>query len=321
MKKLALSLIALFMAATAMADDARNIALSAHVSDNSGVPKASASVLENKLRTIVTQSGFGASAGNRFILTAKVTPVSEDVTPTAPPMYVYTLNFDFYIGDGVAGTLFATTQVQGKGTGKSKDQAYLMALKSVNAKSPEMKAFIEEGRAKVIEYYEINSPTILNKAKNLAGQQKYEEAARELLAIPEACTKFYDQANVLLADIYQKKIDEEGQKSLAAARHEWSSGQDRDAADRAGKHLAQINPQSSAYKDAHAFQKEIAKRIQALDAREWNFQMQQYKDNVAMQKQAMANETALEKERIRAVRDVAAAYASAPTYVYHYSWW
>lgn len=321
MKKIALSILAALMSAVAFANDAANIALSPVVAENSGVPKASASVLESKLRTIVTQSGFGAEPGQRFILTAKITPVSEDVTPTAPPMYVYTLNFDFYIGDAVDGKLFTTTQVQGKGTGRTKDQAYMMALKSINPKSQEMKAFVSEGREKIVEYYRVNGPSILKRAQSLAAQQKYDQAAQELLSIPQACVGIYDQANVILSDMFTKKINEEGKSCLAQARSEWNSTQDYDAAERAGVYLAKINPQSNSYTAALALQQEIAARIRALDKREWNFQMQQYKDNVALKNKAMDNAAALQRERIQAARDVAIAWASRPTYVYHYSWW
>lgn len=322
MNKFLLALLASAMCLSVKAaDDTRKITVTPYVAENSGVPQASMAVLESKLKSLVTQSGFGATSGDRIILTAHVTPISEDITPTAPPVYIYTLNFDLYIGDGFGGTLFNTLQIEGKGSGKTKDQAYLAALKSLNPNNPKLKAFIKEGQEKVLEYYELNGPSIIKKAESLAALQKYDEAAFELMSIPEGCTALYDQANNVLEAMFIKQVNEEGKRYLAAARNEWSSGQNKDAAERAGQHLAKINPSSVCYKEAESFQQEIAKHIKAIDNREWSFKMQQYKDDTAYRSKLLASQTKLESQRISAARDMYVAAASRPNIVYRYSWW
>lgn len=321
MRKLMILLAAAAICFSAKAQDTRKIVLSPYVAENSGVPKASMSVLENKLKSLITNAGFGSDYPDRMVLTARVTPVSEDVTPTAPPIYVYTLNFDLYIGDAMTGTMFSTTQIEGKGSGKTKDQAYLAALKSIKPGSPALQAFIKEGQQKVIDYYQTNGPGIIRKAQSLVEQQKYDEAAFQLMSIPEACPALYEQANRELELLFYKQIDEEGQRHLAAARKEWAAGQDMDAANRAGEHLAQINPASPCYKQAEAFQQEIAQRVKQLSDREWNFKMMQYKNDAAYRSQLLAAETKLERERIRAVRDVYVSRNNRPAVVYNTRWW
>lgn len=295
----------------AHAQDSKRISISAYVAPNCGVPQASEKVLEGKLNNVITASGFGAELNQRFILTSRVNVLSEDVTETAPPMFVYNLSFDLYIGDGVTGTLYASTQVAAKGVGNTKEKAYLMALKSLNPRDPALKSFVEDGKSKIIDYYNTNGAAIIKKAGTMAANQQYDEALWELSAIPEACTAYYNQANDMIVSVYQQQITNEGASMLAEAQAIWNAAQDREAADRAGEILARINPQSPAYKQAQQLHSTISARIKALDAREWSFQLQQQRDA-----------TAIKKAQLSAARDVAVAWAkNQPKTVYKVYWW
>ena len=306
-----LFLLALTTSSVLLASDADKIEVSAYVAPNSGVPKASEKVLEGKLNNIITSAGFGATANQRFILTTKVNIITEDVTPTTPPMYAYTLSFDLYLGDGETGALFTSTQVEAKGVGNTKDKAYMQALKAINPRDPGMKQFLEEGKLKIIDYYEKNGSSIIKHAQTLANNQDFDGAIYELSTIPSACTALYEQANSLIQKYYAEQITQQGNADLAEAQAIWSAGMDRDAADRAGAVLAKINPQSPAYVKAQSLSKEIAARVKAIDQREWNLTLQKQKD-----------ETEVKKAQLQAARDVAVAYAkNQPKVVYRIHWW
>lgn len=293
------------------AQDVNKIALSAYIPDNCGVPPASRKVLDTKLKSLVTSCGFGAESNKRFILTSQINILTEDILPTTPVMFSYTLSVNMYIGDGVSGTLFSTTSMEVKGVGKTKDKAYLQALKAINPKNAEFKAFIEEGKQKIIDYYKVTAPSIISKAQSLATSQKYKEAIYVLSEIPQECTEFYEQANKLTSEFYIKHISEEGKILLAEARGVWNSSQDRAAADKAGEILAKINPAAPQYDEAAKLGEEIAKRIEALDAREWQFKLQKQKD-----------ETEIAKLQINAAKDIAIEQArNQPDIVYDIYWW
>ncbi len=293
------------------AQDAQKIAVSAYVPDNAGVPPASKKILESKLANVITAAGFGAELNQRFILTSKVTILTEDVTETAPAMFAYTLSFDLYIGDGMTGTLFSSTQIEAKGVGVTKDKAYVQALKALNPRSPALKEFVATGKEKIIDYYNLNGDAIIKRAQTLASNQLFDEAIFELSAIPEACSKYYNVANNEMVRIYNLQIAQEGAQRLAEAKAIWNASQDRDAAERAGNILASINPQSPAFREAEALHKQIAARVKALDNREWNLRLQIQKD-----------ETSIRKAQINAARDVAVAWAkNQPKTVYKIYWW
>lgn len=314
MKKTLICTLLLFMSAwitKAFATEQIPIAVSAYVAPNSGVPKSAEKVLEAKLKNLISAAGLASSSNTRFILTAHVTTLTEDVTATAPPQYAYTLSFNLFFGDGLSGNLYSSADFETKGVGTSKEKAYQMALKALNPRDPEFKKMILDGENKVIEYYNANGNAIIQEAQTLANNQQYDDAMWVLDEIPSVCPELYQRANELKMSLYQKLIAEEGARALAEARAIWNAGQDRQAADRAGAVLATINPQSPAYAEAVALSNQISARIKTLDEREWNYKLQEQK-----------NEAEIQKSQIKAIRDIAVAKAqNQPKTVYKFYWW
>lgn len=288
-----------------------NIVLSAYVSPDCGVPKNSQNALYTQLTNLATKCGFAESTNNRFVITAKVDVITEDITYTQPALFAYTLSFNFYIGDGFSGKLFSSTMVEAKGVGDTKHKAYMNAIRSVNFNSPQFKQFVREGKNKIIEYYNINCNLIIQKAQQLAKNQQYENALWELASIPEVCENCYYQASNMIVKIYQMQLDKDGEMQYAQALNTWNAGQDYDAAVAAGNILASINPQSKAYAKAQALSNKIAARIKQIDNRAWSLTLQQ-----------QADETAIRKLQIKAARDASVAWAThQPKVIYNIGWW
>ncbi|MDE6535127.1 MAG: hypothetical protein K2K82_03855 [Muribaculaceae bacterium] len=313
MKKL---LLVLCIAASAaigrgQAYDTKAIAASPYIAENSGVPASAENVLETKLRNLINSSGMVSDPNQRFILTAKVNPLTEDVTPTTPPKYVYTLSLNLYFGDGISGKLFSSSSFETKGVGNTKEKAYLAAIRALSPNDPALKTMLNEAQENVIEYYLSQGPSIIKQAEAAMKTQNYDEAFFLLDQIPSACPALFAQANNLKMKVYETLITEEGNRELAEARAIWNAGQDREAADRAGEILARINPQSHAYKEAQALHSQIAARVKAIDNREWNLTLQKQKDD-----------TAVKKASLQAAKEIAVAQAkNQPKTVYRVYWW
>lgn len=312
MKKICLLLLlTLSVNALAQFEGNNSIAVSPYVAPDSGVPNSAEAVLETKLRNLITGSGMIADSNQRFIITAQVTPLTEDVTETAPVKYVYTLSVNLYFGDGISGKLFTSANFETKGVGNSKSKAYLAALKSLSSNDPGLKRMLQEAQTKVIDYYISQGPSLLSQAQAEAKMQNYEEALFLLDQIPSACKDLYEKANEMKIQIYHTSIAEDGKRELAQAKAIWNAGQDRAAADRAGQILAKINPQSPAYKDAQVLHNQISSRIKTIDDREWNFVLKKQKD-----------ETSIRREQFRTVKEIAVARAkNQPKTIYHIRWW
>jgi hypothetical protein len=296
-------------------DDAGRIALAAVVSDDiDGMTSSTQSYLRNKLNQITSKQGVGGSAINeRFIITANVQVATKDVTATAPPMQAYTLEVTFYIGDGVDGKLFASTSMTFKGVGETETKAYKSALKNIKSSDSRFKSLIEEGKVKIIEYYNSQCDFILKEAEMLVSRNEYDVAIYKLVGIPEVCKECYDKAMEAVAPIYQKQIDYECETLLAEAQNAWNASLDGSAAKNASRHLIQIDPNSKCFSDAQNLTQKIASRIKELDQREWDFELKQQQDDVD-----------LKAATINAVRDIGVAYGKnqPKTVTYNYrSWW
>ncbi|MBP5476219.1 MAG: hypothetical protein J6Y00_00820 [Paludibacteraceae bacterium] len=292
-------------------DDAARIALSAYMDPSSSIPNNAKKTLIDRMQKIITKNGMGSVKNTRFIMTANVRELNLEKSETAPVIYLYNLEVNFYIGDGIDGTLFSSCSLEVNAAGDSKEKAYMAALKKIKASNPQYQAFIEEGKKRIVDYYTAKCDFIITQAQTKAKNQDFDAALAELMQVPDVCKECYDKCMAAAQPIYQEKINQEGAKLLAEARGVWSAGQDVAAAEAAAAILAQINPQSTAFAGAESLNAEIAKRVKELDKREWDFQLKQQKDQVD-----------LEKASIKAIRDIGVAYGEnqQPT-TYNVVWW
>ena len=318
MRKYIIMVIACLMASMTFAqnqtqtmDDAARIALSAYMDPSSSIPNNAKKTLIDRMQKIITKNGMGSTKNTRFIMTANVRELNLEKSETAPVIYLYNLEVNFYIGDGIDGTLFSNCSLEVNAAGDSKEKAYMAALKRIKASDPQYQAFIDEGKKKIVDYYTAKCDFIITQAQTKAKNQDFDAALAELMQVPDVCKECYDKCMAAAQPIYQEKINQDGTKLLAEARGVWSAGQDVAAAEAAAAILAQINPQSTAFVGAESLNAEIAKRVKELDKREWDFQLKQQQDQVD-----------LEKASIKAIRDIGVAYGEnqQPT-TYNVVWW
>ena len=282
----------------ANASDKSRLALAVWVPTQiENMPVASRKTLENKLSQIVTANGMSGDALNsKFIITANVTVVSKDITPTAPPMQAYTLDVTFYIGDGFEGKSFSSYTTTIKGVGENETKAYNAALKNIKTTDPNYQTFIDAGKKKIIDYYNAQCDIIIKQAKVAANINNFDEAIWKLTSVPDVCSDCWNKCMAAVVPIFQEKIDFDCKTKLNEATNIWNAGQNWDAANQAGALLSTIDPKSSCFNEAKALADKIAKRINEVDKREWNFKYDK--------------EIGLQRDMIKAYRDIGVAYGT-----------
>ena len=296
-------------------DDSGRIALTPVILPESTIPPAAANVVLNKLTQIVTRNGLAGSCFDpRFIITANMVEIDHYVTATTPPMQAYSFSPTLYIGDAATGTLYATCPLGTiKGAGSNDTQAIMQAVKGLRTNSPELQAFIETGKTRIIEWYNTQIDFLISEANSLAGQDKFDEAIALLYTVPSVCKAAFDKAMRAAEQIFQQKIDIEGAQLLNMATHAWNANQSWAGANEAATYLSQIHPLSSVIPQAMDLSSTIAKRVKELDSREWNFAMKQFDASVS-----------LESKRIAAMAEVGKAMAKRPVNYYNmnsFGWW
>jgi hypothetical protein len=295
------------------ANDAARIALHSVVPESvEGMPDAAKTFLKTKLDQIATQNGAGGnSITPRFIITAKVSVVSKDITATAPPMTALSLDVTFFVGDAVTMTQYATANVQVKGVGTNETKAYIEGIKTIKANNPDFKTLVDAGKKKIMEYYNSQCDFILKKAETLANQKRYDEAMFELSQIPDVCKECYDKAMTAIGPIYLKYRDVACSAKLNDAKAAWAGAQNSTGAAKVAEILKGIDPEAACMPDVNTFVAEVKAKVIELEKRDWDFNMKAFDAGVD-----------LEKRRIDAAREVGVAYGNGqPETVYKVDQW
>ncbi|MGM9837471.1 MAG: hypothetical protein ACI30A_03155 [Paludibacteraceae bacterium] len=293
MKKMFL-LLSLVAALTVTAQDTQYLPISVLVEEAVEPLPATAQVqMQNKLSQVLAKNGIASMDYlGQFFLTAFVVPQTKDIVPGPPMKISETMEMTFYIADYTNKLVFATTTATVRGIGETESKCYMNAIRNLNPTSPALTQFVQEGRQKIVDYYNAEADNIIKKAQFLASTKQYEEALSLVVTIPAQCKKYDESLREGLA-IYQQYIDYKCQVNLVAARQAWAAEQNARGAQAAGEYLAQIYPDAGCYDEAMALYKEIKSKV--LD--DWKFEMKVYQDGVD-----------IEKAKINAMREVGVAF-------------
>ena len=265
------------------------------VDDSESFPQGAKAMMENKLTQMLTKNGIaGLDYLGQFVLTVSTTPVDKDVIPGPPMKIAEKMEMNLYIVDTYAKTIFSATSFAIRGLGETENRCYLNAISHMPLQTPQVVQFIDEGKRKIIDYYDHEGEALIKRAMYLAQKKEYEEALWIVALIPQQ-SKHYDAALAAGQDIYQMYLDNECNIYLAAARQAWATEQNSKGAAAAGEYLMNILPDAGCYDEATELYREIKGKV--LD--DWKFEMKKYKDGVD-----------LEKQRIDAARQIGVAYGN-----------
>ena len=263
--------------------------------DTESFPRGAKAMMENKLTQLLTKNGIaGLDYMGQFVLTVTTTPTDKDVIPGPPMKIAEKMEMNLYIVDAYAKTIFSSTSLTVRGLGETENKCYLNAISHMPLQTPQVAKFIEDGKQKIIAYYDHEGEALIKKAQFLAKKKEYEEALWIISLIPQQ-SKHYDAALAAGQEIYQMQLDNECNIYLAAARQAWAAEQNAKGAAAAGEYLMNILPDAGCYDEAMELYREIKGKV--LD--DWKFEMKKYQDGVD-----------LEKQRIDAMRQVGVAYGN-----------
>ncbi|MFZ4798735.1 MAG: hypothetical protein ACOYMA_14645 [Bacteroidia bacterium] len=310
---LILIVVAIISNAQVKLDDFGRIILNTYLPDNISLPAEAKSLLITKLSQICSNNGMGGSQANpRFIITAVVNIGTKDIIPGPPQMIAQNLDVTLFVGDAIANTIFSNTTLSLKGVGNNESKALIDAFKTINPKNKEIIAFLDEGKTKIISYYNANCDFILKNAKALQNQEKYDEAIYQLSLVPDVCKDCYIKCLDNLAEIYQLKIDTDCKLKINKAKTTWIADQSLSGAKQAGEILNTINPMASCQPEVTALVRAIEDKLKKDEKEKWLFKMKKYTDKIEM-----------EKIRINAYREAAVEYAKnqPKTITYNNIYW
>lgn len=284
MKKIMLTILAAFMTASMLMaqTSAPKLPLRVYVEDLPQPFPTSAKVqMEGKINQMLTANGYASfNTYSDFFITVIANPVSKDVLPGAPTQIMQTLEFTFYICDLNRQMIFSTYTTSAKGVGETEAKSYLDAMKRVRINAPEVATFLNNGRKKIIEYYNTEAKNIFSKARSLALQHQYDEAFFQLCTFPTESSAYQESLSVG-NEIYMSYINYQAVQNLQKAKAVWAAEQNSQGAYLAGEYLSLILPEADCYDEAEVLFKEIKGKVLA----DWEWEMKKYQDGVDLEKQ------------------------------------
>ena len=116
-----------------------------------GVDENNSAVIENRLRTLISQNGMESGYGTRFILAVKVNLLDRYIAPGAPPRIGQKMMVTLAIGDAESGTCFGSCTQEVKGLGETEQAAMLSGFKNIRM-TAELKQLVAESKQRIIDY-------------------------------------------------------------------------------------------------------------------------------------------------------------------------
>ena len=178
MRKLFSICLAALMSATMLAAETEFLPISVYAADNTETfPFGAKDMVENKLTQLLTRNGIaGMDYLGQFVLTVTATPLDKDIIPGPPAKIAEKMDLNLYIVDAYARTIFSATSLTVRGLGETENKCYLNAISRMPLQSEQVAKFVQEGKQKILDYYNHEAPALIKRANHLAKQRNYEEA-------------------------------------------------------------------------------------------------------------------------------------------------
>ena len=269
-------------------DDFGRIILNTYLPENIELPTEAKSLLVTKMNQVTSNNGMGGSAINpRFIITASVNIGTKDIIAGPPQMIAQNMDVTFFVADALTNTIFSNTTLSLKGVGTNENKAFIEAFKTINPKNKEVKSFLEEGKTKIINYYNTQCEFIIRDALSLSKKGEFDAAIHKLVVVPDVCETCHKKSMDTMQYIYQQKIDKECLLIMRNAKTTWMANQNAAGAVKVAEIINTISPFSTCEPDAGNLMREIQSKLAAEEKAQWEFQIQKHRDAIKLKEEAL----------------------------------
>lgn len=252
------------------------------------------SKIETKVTNLVTSIGLASNGyDNNFVIYPKLSVNdSEKVEGGMQNIYVVSCELSLFIKQLSNNVIFSSISIPIKGYGKDKKNAISDAITKLSVSNKAAKEFIEIGKQKIIDYYNLKCQDIIEKSESLVKMQDYQGAIGLLMTVPEevACYGQIQQKTIVAYKAYQnqKCITQLQEAKTTLAKNYYKEALDI---------LSQIDPSTRCYKEVETLIKNAEDKVDAQARNEFAVKMKMYNDGIS-----------LEKQRIQAAKEIAVEY-------------
>ncbi len=262
-------------------NDMERITIHAILPDNIKIPPESLDLLETKLTQIITENGVEDNEyGVRFVLTAKVNVITKDILAGPPQRISQKLDLTLILGDIVEDKVFSRKTISVIGVGTSEEKSFISAFKNIKPNNKDIALFMQDGKQKILDFYQTHCQDIIVEARDFANRELFEQSILMLSAIPNVSSECFSECVKITEIVYQQMITVRGEELLHKAQNTWSKNPTRQGALEATRYLQQINHAAPCQTEVTKLLNQISEKMNEIDRREWEHEMQVYKDGV-----------------------------------------
>ena len=280
------------------------------------IPQEAKQQLDSKLHQIITSNGIADTDPNgRFVITVKCNVLTKDVVGSTPQRISQKIEFVFMIGDVIENKVFENLSLTLMGVGINENKSYIDAINKIKITNPQFPTFIEQAKAKILQYYEVRCEQVVNEAKRYATQQDYQHAIYILMQVPHICDCSETTENLLI-EYYSAYEEYKAAKLLNDAKMRWAASPDANGASLVADILSEIPAGSKIQSELDSLIAEINQKLREDEKRDWKFKMQQYQDEIARQKreyqlqmQQQESQNEARRQAIEACRQIGLEFA------------
>lgn len=260
-------------------------------------------LLRKKLASTMTANGMDlADYCNLVICPSLIVTNQQTIEGGMRKITVYDIELSLLVSEAITGMSFNSINITMRGEGYTEETAFMSAINKLSTTDKRISEFFAATKIKVLDYYRSNVDVILTKARTLSHMQQYGEALALLYTYPDALMPEFTKIANEMQTIYSQYQKKNCNDILQQARGEYALGN----YDEAVLWLSQIDMQSPCAAEAKTLSNNIKKSIDTEINKQRELIMQQIK-----------TEADLEKQRIRAIENVATAYIkSLPNYYF-----
>lgn len=290
-----LMLLLINVAKAQSASDVGKIALSVVMPENiNGLDVSQLSKMETKITQIVASVSLaGNGYNNNFVIYPKFAIYETDMVEGGMQnINVVKCEWSLFIKQVDNNIIYASISIPLKGYGKEKKNAITDAISKININTKEFSFFIETGKKKILDYYNLKCQDIITKSESLVKMQDYEQAIGLLMSVPEEVS-CYNKIQEKTIDAYKSYQNQKCIAQLQEAKTTLAKNQYQEALDM----LSLIDPSTKCFTETQLLIKKAEGKLDAQAKNQFALRMKIHNDTIA-----------LEKQRTQAAKEIAIEY-------------
>ncbi len=222
--------------------------------------------LNTKILGILTNNGVsGYGQASNFQILPKYEVFEESVYEGLRNQKVVDAQLTLVLQQANTKAVYSTYTMPLKGVGLTREQAILNSLGQISPSDSKAKVFINEGKTKILSYYNAKCDLFLREIDKYAGMNQFDKALVIAMSVPVEATECYDRIKKRGLEIYAKSQGQVCQKMiLESSTYEASKNYIF-----ALQILAMVEPSSSCFTEAKQRVAQIERKITDHDRSEW----------------------------------------------------